>query len=55
MDFDENQAARLLFDNFSAENIKIWKKIDFLEFLSICTCKVEKNPQIFSADFEVFL
>ena len=30
------------------------KKIDFLKILTICTCKVDKNPQIFNTDFEVF-
>ena len=31
-----------------------FEKIDFLKILPICTCKVEKNPQIFNPDFEVF-
>ena len=31
-----------------------FEKIDFLKILPICTCKVEKNPKIFTPDFEVF-
>ena len=31
-----------------------FQKIDFLRILPICTCKVEKNRQIFTPDFEVF-
>ena len=58
MDFHENQGAWSLFYTLSAENIKSAKikilKIDFLKILPICTCKVEKNPRIFTPDFEVF-
>ena len=31
-----------------------FEKIDFLKILPICICKVEKNPKIFTPDFEVF-
>ena len=46
MHFDENQAAWLVFDTLSAENIKsekfkTWKN-DVFKILPIYTCKVEK-------------
>ena len=31
-----------------------FEKIDFLKILPICTCKVEKNREIFTPDFEDF-
>ena len=55
MDFDENQAASILFQlRISKARKSKFEKFDFLKILLICTCKVEKIGMFFTPDLEVF-